>query len=376
MTLRSRPRAWFWVALVLVLQSAPWSAAAETLIVGSAVPSGGQCALMLARDLGFFKTQDLDVDLVFFDSGTESMQALVGGRVPINVGGASAVVNAALAGADVVLIAGFVNGFAYSLVVVPEIKTPADLKGKAIGVNRFGSSNDFAARLALTRLGLRPDRDVTLLQLGASTARLAAMQARSIQGAVLEPGSLAVVTAARVHRAGRFLASRYPLSPRGGCRLAGVRAGVVPRPCADSFAASCSESTPSGPGPTTRAGASAPISRSRTPTCLPPCTHPTRPSSSRGHSFPSRGYKRSWTSSPAGTPRPGRRGPRTSSTWGSSKRSTPAGSSTDFTGDESARGQAMNTAVAGADPHGRHDLPAVPGPVSAPAGERQETGEQ
>jgi NitT/TauT family transport system substrate-binding protein len=192
MKLRSGPRAWFWVALALVLHCAPWSAAAETLIVGSAAPSAGQCALMMARDLGFFNTQDLDVDLVFFDSGTESMQALVSGRVPINVGGASAVVNAALAGADVVLIAGFVNGFAYSLVVVPEIKTPADLKGKALGVNRFGSSQDFATRLVLTRLGLQPDRDVTLLQLGASSARVAAMRARSIQGAVLEPASLAV----------------------------------------------------------------------------------------------------------------------------------------------------------------------------------------
>lgn len=147
---------------------------------------------MLARDLGLFKMQDLDVDLVFFESGTESMQALVGGRVPVYVGGASAVVNAALAGADAVLIAGFVNAFAYSLVVVPEIATPADLKGKALGVNRFGSSNDFAARLLLTRFGLRPDRDVTLLQLGTSAARLAAMRARGIQGAVLEPGSLVV----------------------------------------------------------------------------------------------------------------------------------------------------------------------------------------
>jgi NitT/TauT family transport system substrate-binding protein len=192
MTLRSRPRVWFWIGLVLVLHFAPWPAAAETLVVGAAAPSGGQCALMLARDLGLFKTQDLDVDLVFFDSGTESMQALVGGRVPIHVGGASAVVNAALAGADAVLIAGFVNAFAYSLVVVPEIATPADLKGKALGVNRFGSSHDFATRLLLTRFGLRPDRDVTLLQLGASSARLAAMQARSIHGALLEPGSLAV----------------------------------------------------------------------------------------------------------------------------------------------------------------------------------------
>jgi NitT/TauT family transport system substrate-binding protein len=191
MTRQARIRTRLWLALALLMHGTAWPAAAETLVVAAAAPSPGQCALMMARDLGLFRTQDLDVDLVFFDSGTESIQALVGGRIPIHAVGASAVVNAGLAGADAVLIAGFVNALTYSLVVAPGIATPADLKGKAIGVNRFGSSNDFAARLALTRLGLQPDRDVTLLQLGASAARLAAMQARSIQGAVLEPGSLA-----------------------------------------------------------------------------------------------------------------------------------------------------------------------------------------
>jgi len=191
MTLRSTPRARFWLTLVLVLQCSAWPAAAETLIVGAAAPSPGQCALLMAKDLGLFQTQGLDVEFVFFDSGTESMQALVGGRVPVHAVGGAAAINAALAGADVVLIASFVNTLSYALVVVPEIATPADLKGKALGINRFGSSNDFATRLLLTRLGLRPDRDVTLLQLGASTARLAAMQARGIHGALLEPGALA-----------------------------------------------------------------------------------------------------------------------------------------------------------------------------------------
>jgi ABC-type nitrate/sulfonate/bicarbonate transport system substrate-binding protein len=192
MTRRQMLRAQLWLGLVLVIACRAWPAAGESLTVSASAPSPGQCALMMARDLGLFRTQDLDVDLVFFDSGTEGVQALVGGRVPIGAVGASAVVNAGLAGADAVLIAGFVNRLTYSLVVVPEIATPADLKGKAIGVNRFGSSNDFAARLALTRLGLQPDRDVTLLQLGSAAARLAALQSRGIQGAILEPASLTV----------------------------------------------------------------------------------------------------------------------------------------------------------------------------------------
>src|SRR5262249_60664924 len=114
-----------------------------------------------------------------------------GGRGPLRGVGASAGPPPGRAGPASVLLAGCLSPLPFSVVVPPEPAPPADLKGKAIGVNRFGSSNDFAARLALTRLGLQPDRDVTLLQLGPSSARLAALQARGIHGAVLEPRSLA-----------------------------------------------------------------------------------------------------------------------------------------------------------------------------------------
>jgi hypothetical protein len=253
-------RARLWLALVLVIACRAWPAAAESLTVGAAAPSPGQCALMMARDLGLFRTQDLDVDLVFFDSGTEAIQALVGGRVPIGAVGASAVVNAGLAGADATLIAGFVNRLTYSLGVVPEIATPADLKGKAIGVNRFGSSNDFAARLALTRLGLQPDRDVTLLQLGSSAARPRRAVGARHPGRVLN--RVLSVSAARVPRAGGLSrpTSGYPLegvAARGRSRES-TRTVSVPAGPAGIHA--------SGRAPKTR-GRNPHVSLRRTPRC-------------------------------------------------------------------------------------------------------------
>src|SRR5262249_20128220 len=108
MVQRWRLPARYGLALMLMIPGATGGGVAETLTVGASAPSPGQCALMMARDSGLFRAQDLDVDLVFFDSGTEALQGLVGGRTPIVAVGASALVNAALAGADAVLIAGFV----------------------------------------------------------------------------------------------------------------------------------------------------------------------------------------------------------------------------------------------------------------------------
>jgi hypothetical protein len=65
----------------------------------------------------------------------------------------------------------------------PEIKTPEQLKGGTVAVARFGGAADFVARYALTRLGLNPGKDVTIVQTGSTPERLAAMESRRVSGA-------------------------------------------------------------------------------------------------------------------------------------------------------------------------------------------------
>lgn len=182
------------LAVPLVLARAPSqvAGAAEALKVGVSAVAPGQGGLLMARDAGLFRAEGLEVEFLFFASSTEGAQALVSRGVPLAVMGAAAPVAAALAGADTVLVGGLLNTMAGVLVGGPGVETPAALRGKVVGINRFGSSSDLATRFALGRLGLDPERDVTLLQLGGANAtRLAALQAGTIQAGLLEPTTLA-----------------------------------------------------------------------------------------------------------------------------------------------------------------------------------------
>jgi NitT/TauT family transport system substrate-binding protein len=93
-------------------------------------------------------------------------------------------VQAALQGADTVLIAALINGFVFKVFAAPEISTPMQLKGKKLGVSRYGATSDFALRLALKKWGLNPDRDVNILQIGTTQDTVRAMQTRMLDGGV------------------------------------------------------------------------------------------------------------------------------------------------------------------------------------------------
>jgi NitT/TauT family transport system substrate-binding protein len=65
------------------------------------------------------------------------------------------------------------------------IPRPQDLEGGAVAVSRFGSGSDFITRLALKSWGLEPVKDVTILQIGNSPERLAAVAGGKVQGSIL-----------------------------------------------------------------------------------------------------------------------------------------------------------------------------------------------
>ena len=93
------------------------------------------------------------------------MQALLAGEVSIGQSLTDACVTANLNGADTVFIASILDKPLYSFVANPKIKTPQDLKGKRVGITRFGSTPDALTRALLKMWGLDPLTDVTLVQL-------------------------------------------------------------------------------------------------------------------------------------------------------------------------------------------------------------------
>ncbi|HEY2988143.1 MAG TPA: ABC transporter substrate-binding protein [Candidatus Binatia bacterium] len=146
-----------------------------------------QAVMIIAQQAGLFRKNGVDASLIFVAGGSLGIQAMVGGDVPLTQADGSASVAASAAGVDVVMIASFLNTFPYSLVSLPEIKTVEQLKGGKIAISRFGSATDLSVKMALAKVGLNPEKDVTLLQVGAQTARVAALQSKNVQATIITP---------------------------------------------------------------------------------------------------------------------------------------------------------------------------------------------
>jgi NitT/TauT family transport system substrate-binding protein len=147
--------------------------------------SGNNAPLWVTQEKGFFKKYGLDVQAVLIESGSTSAQSLIAGDVTFAHMAGAAIMQSNLRGADAVMIAGVVNTLTFQLYTDKTITRPDQLKGKAVGVTRFGSSTDFAMRYALEKYGLDPNKDLAILQLGNVPALLSAMEAGKIQGAML-----------------------------------------------------------------------------------------------------------------------------------------------------------------------------------------------
>ncbi|HEY1267600.1 MAG TPA: ABC transporter substrate-binding protein [Candidatus Binatia bacterium] len=139
----------------------------------------------LAKQKNLFAKYNLAPEMVYIPGGSINIQALISGNLDISQLTAAPGVAANLEGADIVYIACFVDKLNYQLVTRPEVKSVAELKGKRLGISRFGSAADFGLRVMLRRLGLDPAHDVTILQIGDEPARSAAVQAGNIEGTVM-----------------------------------------------------------------------------------------------------------------------------------------------------------------------------------------------
>ena len=135
----------------------PLRLAYSAITVNQAIP-------WISVEAGHFKKHGLDVEVVHASS-ILAMQALLAGEVAVAQSVTDACVSANLSGADTVFIGAILDKPLYSFIVNAKIKTPQDLKGKRVGVTRFGSTPDALARSTLKMWGLDPATDVTLIQL-------------------------------------------------------------------------------------------------------------------------------------------------------------------------------------------------------------------
>lgn len=152
------------------------SYAGDRVRLGYSSITANRLPLWLGQEAGIFARHGIDAELLFIPSGTTGVQALVAGEVQILSATGATAVAAALRGADVVII-GSLGVIEYKLAALPQIRTVEALKGKRVGISRFGSFTDFASRRVLRHIGINPEKDVVLLQTGiaGATQRLMAM---------------------------------------------------------------------------------------------------------------------------------------------------------------------------------------------------------
>src|ERR1041385_9568512 len=161
--------------LILAVQTPVWTFAhAQSLKIPyvSLSPTAGP--LWIAYEAGYFKKNNVPAELIYIPGGSVIIQAMISGDVKVANMAPPAAIGAWAKGADLTLIASGVDQLLETVVTSAAIRTPADLKGRKIGVSRYGSLPDMALREALRLNNLQADKDVTILQAGGEAPRLAA----------------------------------------------------------------------------------------------------------------------------------------------------------------------------------------------------------
>src|SRR5262245_25404361 len=137
----------------------------------------------VAKESRLFAKYGLDPEVIMIQAGALTTLAIISGELQFSGAGAASVLAARIKGSDISLIACPADSDLVDLMARPEIKSTAELKGKSSAVTRLGSTTHFYLRSALKYAGLNPDKDVTILQLGAEYA--AALETGRIAAAAL-----------------------------------------------------------------------------------------------------------------------------------------------------------------------------------------------
>jgi len=176
------------LVLLLALLAAPESASAQQLDkirLGYSGTGLNNYVLEMGKRMGIFRRNGIDLEIVYVNSGSLLSQALIAGTFDLSFSQGSEAMIAKLRGADVRIAAVIANRFNHVYLAAPSITSFKQLKGKKVAVSRFGSGSHFQTNLALKDGGLDPEKDVTVLQIGNSGARITAILSGVVDGTIM-----------------------------------------------------------------------------------------------------------------------------------------------------------------------------------------------
>jgi ABC-type nitrate/sulfonate/bicarbonate transport system substrate-binding protein len=170
------------VAFLIVALSQGAASAQVKVRAAYGTPSLSQVVFPLGVHAGMFSRQGLTVEPLYIAG--RSINLLLSGDVQFGFTGGPQTVLARISGADLITIAGL-NRLGQMIVAHSSIKSATDLIGKKVGIGVFGTTADYGMRLGLRKLNLRPNKEVTFIQVGDVPARIAAVTSGAVHAVVL-----------------------------------------------------------------------------------------------------------------------------------------------------------------------------------------------
>jgi len=174
---------WKRLLVILLLFAAPGASEAR-ITIGLSSVNIAFLPVYVAQEKGFFKDEGLDVQFVMFNAGSTNLQSLMGGDIQMMGSAFVETLGGRSAGFDIKNFWGICNLMPFELYSNTNFRSMKEAKGKRFAISRFGSLTDFLTRATLQHHGVDP-KDVTILQIGSTPARFAALSAGAVDASVV-----------------------------------------------------------------------------------------------------------------------------------------------------------------------------------------------
>ena len=189
------------LAIILAMMAAAFAisrgeATAQRKVTATFVaPNLSQTIPWIAKEAGIFAKHGIDADVILLTGSPRAVQTLLAGDIEYTIAGGQSAIRARMHGADPVMLATSANFSSQRVLLRPEstLQRLQDLKGKTVGVTQYGSGGDTFLRAALRSIGLRPDADVSILQMGGTPQVAASLIAGKVDAGVSGESSVLLI---------------------------------------------------------------------------------------------------------------------------------------------------------------------------------------
>jgi ABC-type nitrate/sulfonate/bicarbonate transport system substrate-binding protein len=172
----------FFLAFLLIVGSFDFSVQAATKVSFPFTPiSGASLPWWIAKESRFYEKHGLDVDMIYVGASPVIIQAMLGGQAGVGAGGGPPLVTNVLQGGDIVQVATTIPYAIQSLIVKADIKTPADLAGKKIGISRLGAIPHYTLQAIVKLYNLQ---GINTVQTGTTTQAIASLSQGLVDGII------------------------------------------------------------------------------------------------------------------------------------------------------------------------------------------------